>query len=276
MSVCALVQRLDRAVHSRNQALINVITNELKSELPKLRPVDLVNAAKIAKSDKLSSSIFSECRKRNYAKFKSQDFTVLAASGVADETFIRAVTGQLTNMRTSDLCFISWKIKNEEFRKSGLQELAKRDWKDLSLTNLTQLLKVVSGCSGHVPETLMRNLAATLTDRLTILDSKAFPFTLYSVCEILSKRTIGMTPEWQTFFINVNSELRNRPEIDPMDFVDSVRALGRIRQLDKDVFEIRFVGEILPKLSKSDLSEVRVKGIQNAASSVGINSFSFR
>jgi len=281
MSICcALVQRFERAVKSGNLALVNMITKEIRSDMGSFRPVDLVNVAKIGQSENLTTAVYKECDRRNFSKFKSQDFTVLAGLGLGREiSLLRAIATRLTNIRTNDLCFILWKVENEILNVKGFEELANRDLTKLSQTNLTQLIRAITRTTQIVPVTLVRNVANTLTNRLPDTDSKIFPFLLYSVCEIMSKTShaeLRSSLEMENFFTTVNAQLRDRSaDMSPLDFVDSVRALGRIRKLDREVFVEIFMPKILPKLDKSDLSETRIKGIQNAAVSVGINSFSF-
>ena len=59
----------------------------------------------------------------------------------------------------------------------------------------------------------------------------------------------------------------------PQDVIDSVRALGRLRMLEKDVFMKRAIVAI-EQIGSDKLTPIQIKGLKVAAASVGLNSFS--
>ena len=271
MSVCQLVQRFERAIKSRNEVLTKLISKEISLQIPKLRPVDLVNISKIYSP--LAPAILSECRDRKFAKFKSQDFTILAEIAKDDQIYIDSISARVDMFRTCDLCYVLWKVADPQVRQRGLEEMKNRDLSTLSFTNFTQLLKVVcSESSRPIAPKLLSNLIRELSTRISSVDSKTLPFILYCISETVSKNGTTIIDEhFVHFFTLVNSQLSTRTDIKPLDFVDCVRALGRIRQLEKKLFEEKFIKEVLPFLKPSDLDNVRLKGLENAAATVGYN-----
>jgi hypothetical protein len=271
-----LVQRYERAVLSNNKTLINLISTEIKSEIPRMRPIELVNAAKLSRSESLTHAILAECKRRKYEKFKSQDFATLVSVGAKSDDFRNAVSINMRSMRTSDLCFVLWKLNAQTVSESGLNELASRDLTRLTQTNLTQLLRVMACSRSAIPLALVDSVVSIWINLMPTIDNKAFPFVLYSLAETVSKQRFeSSSKRLDDFFALANSELVRRTDMECVDVIDSVRALGRIRRLEREVFESRLVCDTLDKVDVNSLSEVRRKGIQNAAVSVGLTSFSF-
>jgi len=289
MSTSELVARLSRAVGAKNSATIGVISREISKIIPRMRPIDLVNIAKIAPSTPLFEQAVSESIKRDFRHFKSQDFVVLLGV-VGDGKSInhqRMITSIIPNleplipsMRAGDICYISWSLRAHsiasEFVEKLLLELTNRehrDFNELRFINITQLLSVCTDTKTW-PKNLIDKLSNEMIQRPQEIRDKSFPFILYSFAEICSRTSFESTV-MENFFSFANSQILSRVKMSPKDVIDSTRALGRIRKLEPHVFVQRTIPAVR-EIGEAALSPIQRKGILSAASSVGMsNSFSF-
>ena len=304
------VERFRRCLLVGNPVTIKLASKELLQIVPHLSPMDLVNAVKIAGglrphhqigADEIVDPVIKESMRRKWKKFNNKDFAILLSSlgksgsgGHTLPTLIPALVPLVPAMRPSDVCLSLWGITRivgkadhapptESVRavfNAGMDVLT-RDGsvEGLTLVNLTQLLFALSKNAAdlkHDPTVsavtgrIMRVLANPSTIRQ--LPDDSVPFILYAASEIAATHGLSAShAQYDQFFELMSTEVSKRITLKPKLVVDSVRALGRIRRLDRQLVEER----LIPVLSQVKLTPEQICGLTRAFKGVGLELTSF-
>jgi hypothetical protein len=131
----------------------------------------------------------------------------------------------------------------------------------LSRVNLSQLISSISKFSELVsPHPRFEDLVQSIVNQIIELEEfKSFNL----ICLI----NLNIPGNLQKLFDHYNSYLLDDSnQVSDLEMLSIIRALGRVRQLDKRVVEIR----LIPKIKNLNLNSDQEKGIKNSLISVGI------
>ena len=274
--------RFRRCVAQGRPAILKLATADLIQALPHMAPFDLVNSLRIAPNGSPAiQAIVSEVTGRgNFKNFNPTDLTIfLSAIAKSNAKFplgnvVPTLTRLGTAYRTSDLLTSLWAISRLTNDKlilmqclslvSALFRNQPDRYAEISLVNFTQVLHALSKCpEASLTDDFVTQLCLAVIPKLNQLDDQALPFVLAVLAKVKARDLQILTP----FFATVNAELLARDSMPPKLFVDSVRALGRLRQLDRPVLERR-----LGRIPLNALNSIQLRGLQNACVSVGLPS----
>ena len=260
MNTCEALKRYQRCVKIGNPVTIKLAKRDLMQYIPRMTPLDLVNAVKHFPKDEVGSVTAREILKRNFAKFNSKDFAVLVHSLISlpsdtrDEILIALkplLPSQIPVMRPSDICVTLWALTKLDAHGSDMQQLV-----DLGVSiftqnnfsrvrilnniNITQLLFAFSKTAkpgektiaffGEILQLLIKpGFASKIQDN-------SLAFYIYAVVNISQSIEFDMkSPLRRSFFESMKSEVKRRKSLSPIQLFDCIRGLGRAGFCDQEL-----------------------------------------
>jgi hypothetical protein len=295
MELADSVRRFQRVIKIGNPMTIKLASRDLINDVPKLKPIDLVNGLKTAASsgnDQVVQAITEECKKRNLKGFNGKDLAVLVSAVNKPDLcliFERKLSPEfMRTMRTSDLCMCLLglsKIESKQLPDSVykfLYEFVKGERiKQFSEINISQVLSALSSKSSlaalerltfqeqwEIVIKLLEKFLRKLEKESTSFSDKTVAFSLFATVQIFQAVKLPLDHPGRLSFLNkMADEVDCRGTLNDSQLVTCVRALGRARALKKDFVERR----LMPILKDLDLNEDQKSGLNAALVSVGIH-----